>query len=89
MTAIEKMIKSQRDCGWDDNKIWLHRKFMAHYFSSYPYDSCQWCGGRAENILYLVPGIFSDGKMNWICYLCAVDKYGRQIVEEMEQYINI
>jgi hypothetical protein len=87
LTGLKKMIKAWRECGWDDYKIWLHRKFMARHFTGRP-DPCQWCGGRCD-ILYLVPGIFSDGRMNWICTDCAIDKYGSQIEDEMEEFFDL
>lgn len=89
MTGIEKMIKGMRDDGWDDYKIWLHRKFTSHHFSSKPCDPCQWCGSRHDGILYLVPGITADGKKNWICMTCGMMKYGGQIEEEMDQYAHL
>ena len=89
MTTLEKTIKSQRDCGWNDYKIWLHEKFMTCHFNNLPYTPCHWCSGSSDNILYLVPGIYPDGRMNWICVACATEKYGEQIEKEMEQYANL
>jgi hypothetical protein len=86
MTGIQKMIKGMREGGWDDVKIWLHRRFMAHHFhpDNQP-DPCQWCGGR-DDVLYLVPGVYSFGRMEWICPDCAVEKYGDRIEVEMEEF---
>jgi hypothetical protein len=87
MTGLQKMIRAWREAGWDDCKIWLHRKFCVHYFSGNRPDPCQWCGDR-DDILYLVPGITPDGRMNWICSGCAVGKYGDRIAEEMEEFAD-
>lgn len=86
--GAEMMVRLWRSHGWTDDKIWLHRKFTSRYFGGRS-DPCRWCGMPGEPLLYLVPGRTPDGKMNWICQRCAVDRYGHEIDEEMSEFSPI
>jgi hypothetical protein len=90
--ATERWVAVQRREGLNDVQIWLLREFGVWHTGQLEGrnldEPCQWCKSSAP-LLYQVPGITPDGRMNLICYRCAHGKYASQAHEEMEDYAHV